>query len=184
MFDKRKQPQQKVRKSKDSVLTTGFAFLVLFPMMYLMLPTVIFLFLGMLPTLIALIVDSNSKSKFKYKWLCIGGLNFAGALPYLFRLWFGNNTWDGAVAWFLSGMAFCVIYLTALIGYLFYRYIPSIVLSVLELADQRRVINLREAQVKLIAKWGEEVASGVAVGISETLKNKGQAPSAHEAKKP
>ena len=167
--------KQKGRKSKDSILTTGFAFLILFPMMYLMLPTVIFLFLSMLPTLIALIVDSSSKAKFKYKWLCIGGLNFAGSLPYLFRLWFGNNTWDGAVELFLSGMAFFFIYLTALIGYMFYRYIPSVVLSFLELTDQRRVINLREAQVKLIAKWGEEVTSGAAVSVAETLKNKEQA---------
>ena len=40
---------KKTKKRKDSILTTGFAFLVLFPMMYLMLPTVIFLFLAMLP---------------------------------------------------------------------------------------------------------------------------------------
>jgi len=172
------------KRSKDSILTTGFSFLILFPMMYLMLPTVIFLFLGMLPTLVALIVDSSSKAKFKYKWLCIGGLNFAGSLPYLFRLWFGNNTWDGAVELFLSGMAFFIIYLTALLGWMFYRYIPPVVLSFLELADQRRVVNLREAQVKLIAKWGEEVASGVAVNIPDALKNKKTGASANEAKKP
>ncbi|MBO4520616.1 MAG: acyl-CoA synthetase [Alphaproteobacteria bacterium] len=176
-----KQRQQNAKR-KDSLLTTGFSFLILFPMMYLMLPTVIFLFLGMLPTLVALVVDSSSKSKLKYKWLCIGGLNFAGSLPYLFRLWFsGNNTWDGAVEMFLSGMAFFIIYLTAFIGYLLYRYIPPVVLSFLELSDQRRVVNLREAQVKLIAKWGEEVASGVAVNVSEPSKNK--ADSSNEAKK-
>ncbi|MBR1778238.1 MAG: acyl-CoA synthetase [Alphaproteobacteria bacterium] len=180
------EPEGKTKKSKDSILTTGFAFLVLFPMMYLMLPTVIFLFLSMLPTLVALVIDSNSKTRFKYKWLCIGGLNFAGSLPYLFRLWFGNNTWDGAVGLFLGGGAFLIIYLTALVGWVFYRCIPSVVLSFLEMSDQRRVVHLREAQAKLIAKWGEEVASGVdvRVGHMAALKTK-QAPSVQgEAKKP
>ena len=170
----------KSRRSKDSVLTTGFAFLVLFPMMFLMLPTVIFLFLSMLPTLISLIVDSGSKTHFRYKWLCIGGLNFAGSLPYLFRLWFGDNTWDGAVGLFVSGGVFIIIYFTALIGWVFYRCIPSFVLSFLEMADQRRVVYFREAQMKLISKWGEEVASGVNVGAA---KKPVSAPAQGEAKK-
>ena len=167
----------KTKKSKDSFLTTGFAFLILFPMMYLMLPTVIFLFLSMLPTMIALIVDVGSKAKFKYKWLCLGGLNFAGSLPFLFKLWFGNNTWDGAVGLFLSGGSFLIIYFTALIGWVFYRTIPPIVLNFLEITDQRRVVQLREAQKNLIAKWGEEVAGTASV-------KKDVPKSSEEAKKP
>ena len=147
------------KKSKDSFLTTGFAFLLLFPMMYMMLPTVVFMLLGMLPTLVALIIDASSKKRLKYKWLCVGGLNFSGCLPFLFRLWFGDNTWSGAVGMFLSNGCFMIIYLTAFIGWLFYRCIPPIVLNFLELSDQRRVVGLREAQAKLVAKWGEEVAS-------------------------
>lgn len=152
---------KKTKKRKDSILTTGFAFLVLFPMMYLMLPTVIFLFLAMLPTMVALIIDSGSKSKFKYKWLCVGGLNFSGALPFLFRLWFGDNTWSGAVEMFLNNACFIIVYLTAFVGFLLYRSVPPIVLSFLEMADQRRVIALREAQAKLVIKWGEVVAADV-----------------------
>ena len=157
---KEKEKDAKPKKSKDSVLTSGFAFLVLFPMMYLMLPTVIFLLLGMLPTLVALVIDANSGTKFKYKWLCIGGVNFAGSLPFLFRLWFGDNTWSGAVELFLSDGCFLIVYFTALVGWVLYRCIPPVVLSFLELSDQRRVMSLREGQAKLIAKWGEEVKSG------------------------
>ncbi|MBR4126164.1 MAG: acyl-CoA synthetase [Alphaproteobacteria bacterium] len=153
---------RKTKKSKDSILTTGFAFLILFPMMYLMLPTVIFLFLAMLPTIVALVIDAGSKSKLKYKWLCVGGLNFSGALPFLFRLWFGNNTWSGAVEMFLNNACFIIVYLTAFVGFLLYRSVPPVVLSFLETADQRRVIALREAQTKLVAKWGNVVAADVA----------------------
>ena len=80
------------------------------------------------------------------------------SLPFLFKLWFGNNTWEGAVGLFLGGGAFLIIYFTALIGWGFYRCIPPVVLNFLEMNDQRRVVQLREAQAKLIAKWGEEVA--------------------------
>ena len=166
---------------KDSFLTTGFAFLILFPMMYLMLSTVIFMLLGMLPTMVALIVDASSKKSLKYKWLCVGGLNFAGCLPYLFRLWFGDNSWSAAVGLFLGNGCFLIIYSTALIGWLFYRFIPPVVLNFLEVADQRRVASLKEAQDKLITKWGEDVAS---LALNEAAKSAKKENEATAAKKP
>lgn len=135
-----------------------------------------FLFLSMLPTLVALIIDTSSKAKFKYKWLCIGGLNFAGALPFLFKLWFGSNTLDGAVNLFLGHVSFIVIYLAAAIGWIFYRCIPPVVLSFLEMNDQRRVVHLRELQTKLIAKWGEEVVEGTDIKTAAVLGRKNIVP--------
>lgn len=154
-----KENGKKRKKLKDSFLTSGLSFLILLPMLFLMLPTVVFLFLSMLPTFIALIITS-SKAKFKYKWLCVGGLNFAGSLPFLFKLWFGSNTLDGAINLFLGHVSFIIIYLAAAVGWIFYRCIPPVVLSFLEMSDQRRVVHLRELQTKLVAKWGEEVIEG------------------------
>lgn len=148
------------KKSRDSFLAPGLSFLILFPMLLLMMPTAIFLFFSMLPTFAALISDTGaggSKVRLKYKWLCIGGLNFSGALPFLFQLWFGDNSLDGAFGLFVHTPAFFVIYGSAAIGWIFYRCIPPIVLSFLEMSDQRRVVHLREMQTKLIEKWGEEV---------------------------
>ena len=150
--------RKKIKKPKDSVFATSMIFTLLFPMMYLMLPTVVFMFLSMLPTLIFLIVDTSSRSRLRYKWLCIGGLNFSGTMPFLPRLWFGQNTWDGAVGLFLSGGCFLIIYLAAFAGWVLYRCIPPVVLAFIEMADQRRVAALREAQERLIEKWGKDVA--------------------------
>ena len=180
MSVKKEDKNKRRKQQKDSFLTTGFAFLVLFPMMYLMLPTVIFMLLSMLPTLVALIIDASSKRKLKYKWLCVGGLNFSGTLPYLFRLWFGDNSWSGAVGLFLGNGCFLIVYFTALIGWSFYRFIPPIVLNFLEVTDQRRVVNLREDQAKLIAKWGEEVAGTASLADAK----KEPAAQAPAAKKP
>ncbi len=149
------------KKRKDSFLTTAMSLLILLPMLLLMLPTVVFMAFGMLPTFIALIIDSSTRTKIKYKWLCIGGMNFAGTLPFLFKLWFGENTFDGAISLFLEGLPLLVVYFAAAVGWLFCRCIPPIVLNIMEIADQRRVVTLREMQAKLIAKWGEEVAEGV-----------------------
>ena len=55
-----KKDEKKRKKIKDSFLTSGLSFLILFPMLFLMLPTVVFLFLSMLPTLVALIIDTLS----------------------------------------------------------------------------------------------------------------------------
>lgn len=164
--------KEKKKKIRDSFLTTGLSFLILFPMLFLMLPTIVFLFLSMLPTFIALIVDSTSKTKFKYKWLCIGGLNFAGSLPFLFKLWFGSNTLEGAVNLFLGDVAFLIIYLAAAVGWVFYRCIPPVVLNFLEMSDQRRVVHLRELQSKLIAKWGEDVIEGSDIKTANILSKK------------
>jgi len=169
---------KKGRKTKDSLLAISMAFLIMFPLMYLMLPTVVFVFLSMLPTLVSLIVDTSSRSKLKYKWLCIGGLNFAGTIPFLSRLWFGQNTWDGAVGMFLSGGNFMIIYLAAFAGWVLYRCIPPVVLGFLEMADQRRVGILREAQSRLIDKWGKDVAAEADLKV---LKKK--TVTAEEAKK-
>ena len=135
--------------------------LILLPMLLMMLPTVVFMAFGVLPTFIALVIDSNTRTKIKYKWLCIGGMNFAGTFPLLFKLWFGENTFDGAISLFLEGFPLLVVYFAAAVGWLFCRCIPPIVLNITEIADQRRVVALREMQAKLIAKWGEEVAEGV-----------------------
>lgn len=172
-----KENGKKKKKLKDSFLTTALSFLILFPMLILMLPTVVFFFLGMLPTFIALVIDASSKTKMKYKWLCIGGLNFAGALPFMFRLWFGSNTLDGAINLFLSNASFLVIYLAAAIGWVFYRCIPPVVLNFLEMNDQRRVVHLRELQAKLVAKWGEEVIEGADINKTAAVSVKKPVPS-------
>lgn len=176
-----KENGKKRKKLKESFLTSGLSFLILFPMLFLMLPTVVFFFLSMLPTFIALIIDTSSKTKFKYKWLCIGGLNFAGSLPFLFKLWFGSNTLDGAIDLFLGHISFLVIYLAAAVGWIFYRCIPPVVLSFMEMSDQRRVIHLRELQTKLVAKWGEEVIDGADVKTAAAAGKKSMPfPSASE----
>lgn len=151
----------RAKRSQVSFAGPAVSFLILFLMFLLMLPTTVFLFLAMLPTLVSMFADNRQEGghKHKYKWLCIGGMNVAGALPFLFGMWFGDNSLDAAVGLFMQPSTVIVAYGAAGIGWVFYRCIPLLVLHFLELADQRKVITLKERQKKLIEKWGAEIAA-------------------------
>ena len=57
------------------------------------LPTVIVVVFTMLPTLAAYF---SERGPHRYAWLCVGGLNFSGVVPFLFGLWFKVDTLDAA----------------------------------------------------------------------------------------
>ncbi len=119
------------------------------------LPTLTLLFFAMLPTLAAAIVD---RGPHRYAWLCVGGLNFAGAAPYLFKLWFEAHTLDNAFAQLSDVLALLVIYGSAAFGWLLYMMMPPVVGAFLQVAAQRRVATLRANQKKLVDQWGPDVA--------------------------
>lgn len=129
--------------------------LVLAALIPFSLPTVVLLFFTMLPTLAAWL---SEKGHNKYAWLCVGGLNFAGVIPYLFSLWFGVHTLDEAFNMMSDASVLLVAYGTSALGWGFYMITPPIVGSWLNFTIDRRVAALKAAQKKLIEEWGEDVS--------------------------
>jgi hypothetical protein len=119
------------------------------------LPTVLVAAVTMLPTLVAW---ATEKGKNKYAWLCVGGINFSGVVPYLFGLWFGVHTLDESIRLLTEGGVLLVSYACAGAGWLVYAATPPMVASYLSMSTQRRVANLKAAQKKLIEEWGEDVS--------------------------
>ncbi|MGE5506614.1 MAG: acyl-CoA synthetase [Actinomycetota bacterium] len=119
------------------------------------LPTVILVAVTMLPTLVAW---ATEKGHNKYAWLCVGGVNFAGVIPYLFSLWFGVHTLDESLHLLTDGSVLLVSYACAGAGWLIYAGTPPMVASYLSMSTQRRVANLKSAQKKLVEEWGDDVA--------------------------
>lgn len=144
------------KKKKEFYMGPAMSFLLLCPMFLLMLPTVVFMFLSMFPTLVSLL--SGYKGNLKYKWLCVGGTNFAGALYYLFQMWFEDATVSTAVFLFLKVDTIFVTYGAAAVGYAIYKIIPAFIINFQLMADQHRLSNLRNMQKKLIEQWGTEVS--------------------------
>ncbi len=118
------------------------------------LPTVTVLAFTMLPTLAAYFSERGGN---RYAWLCVGGLNFAGVIPFLFSLWFGVHTLDEALNMLSDAGVLLWAYGTATFGWLLYKAMPPFVASWLSFSTERRVSSLKAAQRKLVEEWGDEV---------------------------
>ncbi len=120
------------------------------------LASFIFLFFALIPTILAYLAD---KSKVRYKWLCVGSLNVAGAIPYLFSLWFGDNTYKDAIAIITNIYNIMIMYGAAGAGCLIYLLVPPAVASYIQMSNQRRLVSLKETLEGLVEKWGENVVT-------------------------
>jgi len=119
------------------------------------LPTVVVLGVTMLPTAAAYFTERGSN---RYAWLCVGGLNFSGVIPFLFGLWFGVHTVDEALRLLSDASVLLWAYGTSAIGWAIYKGMPPMVENWLKYSSERRVSSLKAAQHKLVEEWGDDVA--------------------------
>lgn len=119
-------------------------------------PTMIVLFFGMLPTLVAFIVDRTEQ---KSATFCVGSINFIGVFPYVMDLWLKNNTIDAAINNVTDLFAMLIMYSSAAFGWLLFMAMPTVVASFVTVIQQRKVAQLRAQQKELIEEWGAEVAA-------------------------
>lgn len=118
------------------------------------LPTVVLLFFTMLPTIGAW---AGEKGHNRYAWLCVGGLNFAGVIYYLFALWFGVHTLDESFNMLSEASVLLWAYGCSAMGWMLYLVLPPVVSSWLSFTTERRIAALKSAQKRLIDDWGDEV---------------------------
>ncbi|MBI2236529.1 MAG: acyl-CoA synthetase [Magnetospirillum sp.] len=142
-------------------LNKGVVLMILAALVPFSLPTVALVFVTMLPTFVAWATEKGHGQN-KYAWLCVGGVNFAGVVPYLFSLWFGVHTLDEAFHMLTDAGVLMVAYGCAGAGWIIYTAMPPMVASYLAMTSQRRVANLKAAQKKLVDDWGDDVAKKTA----------------------
>ena len=130
--------------------------LALVGVLIISLPSIILVFFGMLPTLVALIVDRTSQ---KYAVFCVGGMNFSGVFPYLLDLWAGEHTAGSAMEILTDVFSLLLMYGAAGFGWMIFIAVPPVVGAFLTVMAQRRVSQLRRDQKELIEEWGEDVAA-------------------------
>lgn len=142
------------KKSGGAGMNKVVVLMILAALVPFSLPTVVLLFFTMLPTLAAW---ASEKGANKYAWLCVGGLNFAGVIKFLFDLWFGVHTLDEAFNLLSDGSLLLWAYGASGIGWLLYMSMPPMVSSWLAFTTDRRVAALKAAQKRLVEDWGDEV---------------------------
>lgn len=140
----------------------------LLTMMMISLPTVIMVFLGMLPSIVAWVID---RSEGKYATFCVSGLNFSGLFPFLMDVWFINHSTDTAIRILTDVFNLVIIYGSAAFGWLLYIAVPPVITTFLSVMSQHRMTILKTTQNNIIEEWGEKVASTI-----ESQQDKGTAP--------
>ena len=145
------QPARRGRRGQH-LLVTLFAVLLLVPIVSP--SSSIVLFVGLLPTIVALIVDRTPR---KCAVASVGGLNLAGVSPFLLDLWFKSPGMDYAVSLITNPFVLVTMYGAAAIGWLLFAGLPMLTLRISEITVGRRIRGLRDRQAALLAEWGEDV---------------------------
>jgi hypothetical protein len=118
------------------------------------LPTAMLLAIGLAPTMVALIVDLTPG---RYLTRCVGGLNAAGLVPFVHKLWAGGHTMALSFSIITDMYAWLVIYSASAIGWLLFLGLPGAVALSRQLNAKRRIYFLRERQHALLEEWGESI---------------------------
>ncbi|HIM43138.1 MAG TPA: acyl-CoA synthetase [Rhodospirillales bacterium] len=123
---------------------------------YISLPTVVLIFFGLMPSIVALVID---RTEGRYATFCVLGMNFSGLFPFLTDVWFQVHTTDMAIRTMTNVFNLLIIYGSAGFGWVLYMALPPVITTFLSAMSQRRVAELREKQAQIIEEWGESVTT-------------------------
>ncbi|MDH5748581.1 MAG: hypothetical protein OEY85_04645 [Rhodospirillales bacterium] len=150
-----KNPDQRSQGKRRGSMGTFWFLVTALLLITVALPSIIIVGVGMLPSIVAYIVDN---SKEKYAALSVSSMNFCGVFPALYNIWTGSHSFDGAISTLSDPFTLMIMYSAAGFGWLFFMSIPTIVSTFLTVMAQHRISHLRGIQKHIIAEWGEEVS--------------------------
>ena len=148
-------PRQAVRTAKKGGTGPLWVSMLIVGLIAVSLPTVMVFSFGMLPSIVAWIVD---RSEQKHSTFCVGGMNFCGVFPYLLKLWSGDHSIAHASEILTNVYSLVLIFGSAGFGWLLFISIPPVVAAFLNVIAQHRIALLRATQRRIIEEWGESVA--------------------------
>lgn len=129
--------------------------LILVSMLVISMPTVLLLVFGLLPTVVAWVIDRSDQ---KYATFCVFGMNFSGLFPFLTDLWFKDHSIESATRILTNVFDLMVIYGAAAFGWLMFKTVPPVITTFMTVMLQHRVTTLREQQKVITEEWGEGVS--------------------------
>lgn len=150
---KNNKKKQKSKKNKIG-LKVWFYILLMAALSVMFLSMAVLLFVGMLPTLVAFVVD---RVPGKSKTVTIGSMNFAGCFPYLLLMVVRPDNLDIAFQYLSDPMTIIVIYGAAAIGYIIHWSVTLGVSEALMQKSKRRIEKIEEQKKKLEERWGKKV---------------------------
>ncbi len=138
-----------------SRLPVGSSAMMIFGLLaaVLFIPSTILLVVGMLPTVVAALIDRKGGARA----ITVGALNLCGCIPFLMDLWTKGHTTGLAVNLITDPLTIIVMYAAAGIGYMIDWALSGIVATILVQRSTARMEAIRKRQADLVARWGKEV---------------------------
>lgn len=144
-----------------NVKTIIWGLLILVLLLMAALPTVLVVAFGMLPGMVAFIIDRTEERSATF---CVGGLNLCGVFPYLLELWTEDNSLEMASSQLTDVFVLAVMYGGAGMGWMLYLSLPPVIASFIQVMSERRLQQLRKIQSDILEQWGEEVIEDANLG--------------------
>ncbi len=145
------------KKDKDKKKKSGWGLqiMMIFGLLaaVLFMPTTILLVVGMLPTVVAALIDRKGGARA----ITVGALNLCGCIPFLMDLWTKGHTTELAVSLITDPLTIIVMYAAAGIGYMIDWALSGIVATILVQRSMSRMEAIRKRQAELVERWGKEV---------------------------
>ncbi len=149
--------QTKKNKSAYSVLSFPQKILLLFGLIIAtisMLPAIIVIFIGMLPTLTVSITDVKNTNKL----IIIGGFNLSGVFMYILNI-INNFTVDHALFLISNIFNLIIMFGSAAIGLIIYCELPNFFVFISKISAQKRLKTIDAKLEKLAEEWGTEIVN-------------------------
>lgn len=145
-------------KKRKKSMQTRIMMAIAIVMAVLFLPTTALFVVGMLPTIVARVIDRTPE---KTKVLTVGFMNFAGVFPFWYQLVEIGHKFDNAMALVSQPLTVVVMYAGAVLGYALEWGITGFVASMMVQKGRSRLDNIKKAQEAMVRQWGPEVSGEI-----------------------
>ncbi len=153
--------KKKGKKASGKISFRARMFLIVLILLGLVfLPTSMLLFVGMMPSIVAVFISLKGKGA---RASTVSAMNIAGCIPYIFKLWSGGNDFDASFDIITDSQAIMVMYTAAAFGYMIDWVVTGLVSSYLYQKGMNRMKAIKKRQQVLIDQWGREVCGQAAI---------------------
>lgn len=110
---------------------------------------------GMLPTLVAYIVDRRGD---RHAVKTVGYMNGCGVAIVAEEMWAGEHTWRRALDLLGDPVNWLIMFGAAAVGWVLFFALPPMVKAYMKVTQELRLKTLTNQQEKLLKEWGEDVS--------------------------
>ncbi len=123
-------------------------------MSYFSMYSVVVVMFGMLPGLIAMIVDQEPR---RYISKIVLTFNATGVVPFVAKILAGDGSSSIAIEIIIDPKTWLIIYISASFGWLVYWVFPQMAIFLHSIKAQVRLQKLNYDLEKLTHEWGDEI---------------------------